>query len=240
MASLFIADSRGSQVITERRDRIPWRRKRLQRIAKRAFDLVAASLLSIVTLPIMGMVAVCVRLTSPGPVLLSQPRLGLDGVPFHMYKFRTMIAEQPDGSANGSGEVTDSDPRLTPVGRWLRAWRLDELPQLLHVVKGEMTLVGPRPDLVSNLKYYTPEQLVRFWMPPGCTAWTLTRGAFENDWNTRQNINVEYVEQWSFWLDLEILVQSLLVVLQQKNTSPATNALPLTSVNAINTTGIDD
>jgi lipopolysaccharide/colanic/teichoic acid biosynthesis glycosyltransferase len=89
-----------------------------------------------------------------------------------------------------------------------------------------MSLVGPRPDLVSNLAYYSSEQMLRFAMPPGCTAWTLTRGGFENDWNTRQDINVEYVKQWSFRLDLRILMGSLRVILYQINTSPQTNASP--------------
>jgi sugar transferase EpsL len=212
--------------IRDVKDTIPWRRSTSQRLLKRGFDIAGSILLLPLCLPIMLVVAVLIWLTSRGPVLLVQSRLGLDGVSFGMYKFRTMIAEREDGFANGSGEVTDIDPRLTPIGRWLRAWRLDELPQLWHVLMGEMSLVGPRPDLLSNLGYYAPEQMLRFAMPPGCTAWTLTRGAFENDWNARQNINVEYVKQWSFWLDLEILLDSIFVVLAQNNTSPKTNAQP--------------
>jgi sugar transferase EpsL len=221
-----LADSRISDALARNHGNIPWQTKSLERYAKRAFDLLVASLLILPTLPIMLVVALLVRMTSKGPVLLHQSRVGLNGVPFRMYKFRTMVADLPDGSASGRGEVTDDDLRLTPIGGWLRAWRLDELPQFYHVLSGEMSLVGPRPDLVSNIAFYSPVQMRRFTMPPGCTAWTLTRGAFENDWSARQDINVEYVDKWSFWLDLQILFESAVVILRQKHTSPKTNALP--------------
>jgi lipopolysaccharide/colanic/teichoic acid biosynthesis glycosyltransferase len=159
-------------------------------------------------------------------VLLRQRRLGLDGAPFTMLKFRTMRADAADGSAGGRGEVTRADPRLTPIGRFLRDWRLDELPQLAHVVTGRMSLVGPRPDLLANLPAYRDEQLVRFAMPPGCTAWTFTRGAFANDWATRQAINVEYVTSWRPSLDLAILAGTARVLLAQRDTSPTVAEIP--------------
>jgi sugar transferase EpsL len=214
-----------ARVAAAERNRIPWRNQPIQSGLKRAFDLLVAAVLLTMLSPVILITALLVRLTSPGPVLLAQMRIGLDGVPFRMLKFRSMVADNPAGFAQGSGEVTGSDPRLTPIGRFIRAWRVDELPQLFHVLSGTMSLVGPRPDLPTNLGMYTPEQMVRFTMPPGCTAWTFTRGAFDNDWIERQNINVEYVRQWSFWLDVKILVGSLFVLIAQKSTTPENSAV---------------
>jgi lipopolysaccharide/colanic/teichoic acid biosynthesis glycosyltransferase len=219
------AEARLQAEVIANRGRIPWRRKGLERGLKRLFDIVAAAGLLFVLSPLLLMTAFLVRVTSPGPVLLTQIRVGLDGVPLRMKKFRSMVADNLDGFATGSGEVTFSDPRLTPIGGFIRAWRLDELPQLFHVLTGTMSLVGPRPDIPSNLPLYTPEQMIRFTMPPGCTAWTFTRGAFDNDWAERQNINVEYAWQWSLWLDMKILVGSLVVLLAQKSTTPESSAM---------------
>jgi len=212
--------------ITPGSESLPWRGSRVGRAAKRALDLVLAVPAAVAALPVMGAVALVVRLTSPGPVLFRQRRVGLDGETFEMLKFRTMRAERADGSAHGRGEVTRTDARLTPPGRLLRDWRLDELPQLLHVVTGRMSLVGPRPDIPENLAAYEDDQLVRFAMPPGCTAWTFTRGAFDNDWATRQRINVEYVRQWSPWLDVKILIGTAWVLLRQRAVSPSRREVP--------------
>jgi lipopolysaccharide/colanic/teichoic acid biosynthesis glycosyltransferase len=219
------AEARLQAVVAAGRVQIPWRRKRLERGLKRLFDIVVAASLLLILSPLLLLTAFLVRVTSPGPVLLTQIRVGLDGVPLRMKKFRSMVADNPDGFAQGSGEVTFSDPRLTPIGGFIRAWRLDELPQLFHVLSSTMSLVGPRPDIPANLGLYTPEQMLRFTMPPGCTAWTFTRGAFDNDWTERQNINVEYVRQWSLWLDVKILVGSLFVLLAQKSTTPESSAM---------------
>jgi lipopolysaccharide/colanic/teichoic acid biosynthesis glycosyltransferase len=219
-------DPRITQSIAERKPTIPWRRRTLERFAKRAMDFLVTLILIVPLAPIMLITAILVKLTSRGPILLHQIRIGLDGQPYSMFKFRTMLADNPDGSARGGGEVSKVDNRLTPIGSWVRAWRLDELPQLLHVLSGRMSLVGPRPDLPINLHLYTDEQLLRFAMPPGCTAWTFTRGAFANDWSTRQTINVEYVQQWSLWLDIKIIFGSFMVLLTQKNANPDTAAKP--------------
>jgi len=215
------------QVIAARAGALPWRTSRLRRLAKRALDLAIAAPATMVALPVMGAVAALVRATDPsGPVLFRQQRLGLDGELFTMWKFRTMRVENADGSVRTRGEVTRGDPRLTPVGAMLRDWRFDELPQLLHVLSGRMSLVGPRPDLPANLAAYTDEQLVRFAMPPGCTAWTFTRGAFANDWATRQAINADYVQRWTVWLDVKVLVGTVWVLLAQRDTSPAQAEVP--------------
>lgn len=219
-------ESRIAQSLHGRTATIPWRQKRGQRWLKRLLDLAVALALLLLLWPVMLVVALLVRLTSPGPILFKQARIGLDGRAFHMVKFRSMESLLADGSAGVGGEVTARDARLTPIGGRLRAWRLDELPQLLQVLSGQMSLVGPRPDIWHNLDQYTPEQMLRFAMPPGCTAWTFTRGAFANDWATRQNINVEYVQQWSLWLDIKILVGSLFVLLSQRDANPETAVGP--------------
>jgi lipopolysaccharide/colanic/teichoic acid biosynthesis glycosyltransferase len=199
---------------------LPWRASPTKRFVKRALDLAIAAPATLFALPVMAVVAALVRRTSPGPVFFRQERIGLDGKLFRIWKFRTMRAHNADGSASGSGEVPREDSRLTPIGGFLRDWRLDELPQLFQVLSGQMSLVGPRPDLLANLPAYTDEQLVRFAMPPGCTAWTFTRGAFANDWETRQGINVEYVKGWTIGLDLRVLGGTLLVLLTQRDTAP--------------------
>jgi lipopolysaccharide/colanic/teichoic acid biosynthesis glycosyltransferase len=208
------------------RAQLPWRRKAGARLAKRVMDLAISLPAAVVATPIMAVVAGAVRVTSPGPVLFRQQRIGLDGELFTLWKFRTMQTARADGAAAGFSEVTRTDSRLTSIGAALRDWRLDELPQLFQVIAGQMSLVGPRPDIVPNLGAYADADLVRFAMPPGCTAWTFTRGAFENDWATRQAINVEYVKTWSLLLDLKVLVGTVGVLLSQRATSPTVAEVP--------------
>jgi lipopolysaccharide/colanic/teichoic acid biosynthesis glycosyltransferase len=221
-----VSTSRIATAIAAEPHALPWRASRARRLAKRALDLAIAIPASAVAIPVMGAVAALVRATSAGPIVLRQERVGLDGKPFQMWKFRTMRADNPDGSSRGRGEVTRDDPRLTPIGAVLRDWRFDELPQLLQVLAGTMSLVGPRPDLASNLPAYADEDLIRFAMPPGCTAWTFTRGAFANNWKARQAINAEYVRNWSIWLDLRVLIGSAGVLLAQRDTAPARAEVP--------------
>lgn len=214
--------------ISRSAEQLPWRKRPFARLVKRALDLAVAAPAAVLVAPAMMAVAAAVRATSPGPVLFRQERLGLDGKPFTIWKFRTMLAENADGSARGRSEVTRTDSRLTPIGAFLRDSRLDELPQLFQVLTGSMSLVGPRPDLASNLPAYREDQLIRFGMPPGCTALTFTRGAFENDWATRQSINVEYVQSWTVWLDVKVLVGTVLVLLARKGTTPTVAEVPTT------------
>jgi len=215
-----------TSVIAAEGTALPWRANPLKRFVKRSLDVALAAPATLVALPVMAAVAALVRRTSPGPVFFGQERIGLDGKLFRVWKFRTMRADNADGSASGSGEVPREDARLTPIGGFLRDWRLDELPQLLQVLSGQMSLVGPRPDLPANLPAYTDEQLLRFAMPPGCTAWTFTRGAFANDWAARQTINAEYVKRWTIGLDLRVLAGTVMVLLAQRDTTPRTATRP--------------
>jgi lipopolysaccharide/colanic/teichoic acid biosynthesis glycosyltransferase len=213
-------------VIRANEGQLRWRNAPFARRVKRALDLLVALPATVVALPIMGVVALIIRLSDPGPVLFKQQRVGLDGELFTIWKFRTMKVD-PLGERR---EVTAGDPRVIRFGSALRDLRLDELPQLLHVVAGKMSLVGPRPDLVENLAAYADEHLVRFAMPPGCTAWTFTRGAFANDWATRQSINAEYVARWTVWLDVKVLIGSLIVIITRRNTSPTIAEVPGSTV----------
>jgi len=204
------------QLLSREAGQIPWQAHSFQRTAKRVLDIILSSFLLVATGPLFLLLSVLVKITSPGPVLFWQTRLGLGGEPFEMMKFRTMTA----GKKHAVDDVGAHDPRLTPIGGFLRASRLDELPQLWHVFTGRLSLVGPRPDVPQNLSLYTEEQLIRFAMPQGCTTWGVVRGGLANDWEVRQDINVEYVWQWSFWLDCRILLRTPLMVLMQKGMVP--------------------
>lgn len=199
------------------RTQIPWRRRTLHRLAKRMMDIIVSITMLVFCWPILLLTALAVKLTSRGPALFIQVRVGEGGVPFRMLKFRSMTVAGPGG--HEIGEVTAQDARLTSIGQFLRASRLDELPQLVHVLLGEMSLVGPRPDIPENLHRYNDDQLIRFAMPQGCTTWGVIRGGLMNSWSERQDINAEYVWNWNFWLDLKIIFQTAVVLLAQKNTT---------------------
>lgn len=187
----------------------PWQRR-----LKRFFDLVCAGLGLILLAPLLLGIAVTIGLSSPGPILFTQDRLGQWGRPFTIYKFRTMV----DGAIHlGTGINTfEGDPRITPVGRVLRAYHLDELPQLVNILRGEMSLVGPRPLLVSALDTYTPRQRRRLITPPGLTAWASIQGGLNNPLERRLEFDVWYVDHWSLGLDLWILIRTIPVVLRQE------------------------
>jgi sugar transferase EpsL len=174
--------------------------------AKRALDLGIALPAIVLFTPIMAAVAVAIRLRMGTPVLFRQVRPGLDGRPFTLYKFRTMrharYADEPDAA------------RLTPLGRWLRCRSLDELPELWNVVRGEMSLVGPRPLLMEYLDRYTAEQARRHEVLPGVTGWAQINGRNETDWPARFAMDVWYVDNRSFGLDLRILLRTVGLVLR--------------------------
>lgn len=181
---------------------------------KRILD-VAGSLLALLLLaPLLGMLALAVRTTSRGPVLFRQQRLGLAGVPFRILKFRTMShnaedIRNPDGSAYSAGD----DPRVTPIGRWMRRTSLDELPQLWNVLCGDMSLIGPRPDLVDQIRYYTPEDRVKLRMRPGITGLAQISGRNRISWERRRQLDSDYVCNWSLRRDLRILLKTVPYVL---------------------------
>ena len=180
---------------------------------KRLFDLAIVVLLAPVWIPVAGIVALAVRVMLGRPVLFAQDRAGLNGRPFTLYKFRSM---------NEGGE-SDAE-RLTKFGRFLRAASLDELPELWNVLKGEMSLVGPRPLPVRYLPRYTPEENRRHEVLPGITGWAQVHGRNALDWETKFRYDVDYVDNRSMWLDLKILWMTLGQVVVAKDISHAGEA----------------
>lgn len=171
---------------------------------KRLFDLVAAGIALVLLSPLLLVVALLVRLKLGSPVLFRQVRPGLHARPFTVLKFRTMLdAAGPDGQPLPDVE------RLTRFGRFLRASSLDELPELWNVVKGEMSLVGPRPLLMEYVPLYTPEQARRHAVRPGLTGWAQVNGRNALGWDDKFTLDVWYVDHRSFWLDLRILWQTV-------------------------------
>ena len=167
---------------------------------KRLFDLFGFLSALLLLSPVLLLTAWQVRRRIGVPVLFRQIRPGLAGRPFELLKFRTMTDERgPDGQL-----LPDKD-RLTPFGRWLRASSLDELPELWNVLKGEMSLVGPRPLLVEYLPLYTPEQARRHEVRPGITGWAQVNGRNAISWDEKFKLDVWYVDNQSLWLDLKIL-----------------------------------
>jgi len=182
---------------------------------KRLFDLlVAATALLVLALPMLAL-ALAVRLHLGKPVLFMQLRPGRHGVPFRLIKFRTMRELY-----NARGELLPDEERLTRLSRFLRATSLDELPELWNVVRGEMSLVGPRPLLMEYLPLYTPEQARRHEVRPGITGWAQVNGRNSLTWEEKFELDVWYVDHQSFLLDLEILWRTLIKVLSADGISP--------------------
>jgi sugar transferase EpsL len=176
---------------------------------KRLFDIVIAGLLLGLLLPVMVVVAGAVWRALGRPVLLRQVRPGLHGRPFTFFKFRTMTEAIDD-----AGRLLPDEMRLTSFGRRLRATSLDELPQLLNVLRGDMSLVGPRPLLMEYLPLYSPEQARRHEVQPGITGWAQVNGRNAISWEEKFALDVWYVDHQSFLLDLRILAQTALRVLR--------------------------
>lgn len=178
---------------------------------KRLFDIVLALLLLLILLPVLIAVAITVRISMGSPIIFKQVRAGLHGRPFVMYKFRTMTDARDE-----EGRLLPDALRLTKVGRFLRATSLDELPELLNVLKGDMSLVGPRPLRVEYLPLYTPEQARRHEVPPGITGWAQVNGRNAISWEQRFELDVWYVDNRSIVLDIKILLLTLVSVLKRE------------------------
>jgi lipopolysaccharide/colanic/teichoic acid biosynthesis glycosyltransferase len=172
----------------------------------RALDVAAAGIGLALAAPVLGVAAVAVKLDDGGPVLYRQRRVGLDGKEFELLKLRTM---EVGAERRGAGfAVTADDPRITSVGRMLRRLSIDELPQLWNVVRGDMSLIGPRPTLAYQVERYTPRQRRRLEVKPGITGWAQIHGRARLPWDERIELDVWYVEHRSPWLDLKILART--------------------------------
>lgn len=185
-----------------------------QRHGKRWFDLAIAIPLAILLSPFMGILALLVRWKLGSPVLFTQVRPGLNGQLFSMVKFRSMT-----DARNDQGELLPDEVRLTSFGRFLRSSSLDELPELWNVIRGEMSLVGPRPLLISYLELYTPEQARRHDVLPGITGWAQVNGRNAISWEQKFVLDVEYVKQASLSLDMKILILTVAKVIRRDNIS---------------------
>jgi exopolysaccharide biosynthesis polyprenyl glycosylphosphotransferase len=194
----------------------------VQRLSKRLFDLIVGGTLLLVALPVMGLIALAIKLDSPGPVLFRQKRVGENGKLFLIYKFRSMVngAQKMQGRINtvdGEGHVvhkTPQDPRITRLGRFLRRFSLDELPQLFNVLRGEMSLVGPRPELPWLVDAYEPWQRKRFAVAPGITGWWQVNGRSNKPMHLNTEDDLYYIQNYSLLLDLFILWKTVWVVLR--------------------------
>lgn len=181
---------------------------------KRFLDILISSCLLILLSPLFLLIALIVYLGMGRPVIFSQLRPGVKGKPFKMYKFRTMTEATDD-----KGNLLPDDERLTSVGRFLRETSLDELPELFNVLKGDMSLVGPRPLLMQYLPRYTSEQARRHEVKPGVTGWAQVNGRNALTWEEKFKLDVWYVDNWSLWLDIKILFITLLKVLKREGIS---------------------
>jgi len=191
---------------------------------KRLLDIIVSASMLILLAPLFLVTALAIKLDSPGPVLYSQIRLGKWGRPFRMYKFRSMVVNADKLKAdlqacNESGGVIfkmKRDPRITRVGRIIRKLSIDELPQLVNVLKGEMSLVGPRPALASEVEQYTLDERRRLEVKPGLTCIWQISGRSDLDFQQQVRLDVAYIESQSFWQDVKILFKTVPVVLLGK------------------------
>ena len=192
-----------------------------QRMMKRAFDLILGTTALILASPFLAISASMILIDDGVPIFFRQIRVGENGKLFHMLKFRTMIkdaekmrsmVEQKDDQGNIIHKVK-GDPRVTPVGRFLRRFSLDELPQLVNVVRGEMSLVGPRPELPYLVEKYKPWQRKRFAVPPGITGWWQVSGRSDKPMHLHTEDDLHYIQNYSIWMDIQILLRTIWIVL---------------------------
>jgi lipopolysaccharide/colanic/teichoic acid biosynthesis glycosyltransferase len=181
---------------------------------KRAFDLTVAAITLVLLAPLLAVIAVAVRLTLGAPVLFIQERPGLHGRPFRLIKFRTMRDAYDE-----HGQPLPDEQRMTRFGTFLRSTSLDELPELVNVCKGEMSLVGPRPLLMEYLPLYSREQARRHEVRPGITGWAQINGRNELSWEDKFRSDLYYVEHQSLWFDLKILCLTVVTILRREGIS---------------------
>mgnify|MGYP001394268422 FL=1 len=175
-----------------------------QNFWKRAIDLLAAIMLLAALLPFLLIVAVLIRTKLGSPIFFHQDRLGLNGKSFRIWKFRTMTDARGE-----DGELLPDEQRLTSFGQFLRSWSIDELPQLLNILNGEMSLLGPRPLISEYAEHYTEQQMRRHEVRPGISGWAQVKGRNSLSWDEKFDLDVWYVDNQSFLLDLKILLLTI-------------------------------
>ena len=195
-----------------------------QHLTKRAFDLIVGLIITVLALPLMAIIAIAIRIDSAGPIIFKQKRAGENGRLFMMYKFRSMVADAEDRQGDvihnsDSGRVIHkvrNDPRVTRVGQYIRRTSLDEIPQLFNVLKGDMSLVGPRPELPWLVEKYEPWQRKRFAVPQGITGWWQINGRSDQPMHLNTDLDLFYIRNYSIMLDLYILWRTIGAVLKRK------------------------
>lgn len=207
------------------------------RIAKRLLDLTGAGIGSIILTPLFLLTALVIKLDSPGPILYRQTRIGRHKQPFAMYKFRSMKREYCTGDTYGGSKAKEfdqqlrqrtnersgplfkmkNDPRVTPVGRFLRRCRIDELPQLINVLRGEMSLLGPRPHLPEEVQKYSKHHRTLFTIKPGMSGMAQVSGNAGLSFTQEAKLDIGYIEHWSLWLDIILLLKTFRLLLKDKN-----------------------
>jgi lipopolysaccharide/colanic/teichoic acid biosynthesis glycosyltransferase len=188
--------------------------KETQLFLKLLFDIIVSLTLIILLAPLILFIALLIWVTMGRPILFRQRRVGYQGQVFTIYKFRTMTEERDE-----NGNLLPDEQRLTRFGRFLRETSLDELPELFNVLKGDMSLVGPRPLLVEYLPYYTPEERKRHNMRPGITGWAQVNGRNAITWDQKLALDVWYVDNWSLWLDFKIILMTIIKVIKREGIS---------------------
>jgi len=195
--------------------------KETELLLKGAMDYVGAGVLLVLSFPVLALTAVAIKLTSPGPILFRQTRSGLNGRKFTVYKFRSMVADAEQmkeelkyfNEEDGPVFKMKDDPRLTPIGRFIRVTSIDELPQLVNILRGEMSLVGPRPPIPEEVTHYKPWQRRRLSLKPGLTCIWQVKARNNTDFNTWMKLDLEYIDNWSIFLDLKLLFLTIPAVL---------------------------
>ena len=184
--------------------------KKLRLFFKRIFDILIAFLALVLLVPLFLIIAILIKMDSKGSVFLKQERIGRNGKPFYPFKFRTMV----EGAVHkGLGyTVAEHDERITNVGKFLRKWGIDEFPQIINIIKGEMSLVGPRPTFRYQVEKYNDFQKKRLLVKPGLTGWAIIHGRNSLTWEERIKYDVWYVEHWSLWLDFKILFKTFYLI----------------------------
>lgn len=191
---------------------------------KYTLDKIFGAILIILISPILAFISIAIKIDSKGSIIFKQKRLGKNGKLFNMYKFRTMYVDAPDlRNEDGSTFNSDSDPRVTKVGLILRKTSLDELPQVINILKGEMSFIGPRPDLPDQYELYSEEDKKKLLVRPGVTGYAQANGRNNNSWAKRIDMDIFYVEHYSLLLDLNIFVKTIYTVLKREGINAENN-----------------
>lgn len=192
------------------------------RFIKRLFDIIASSIAVVILSPVFLIIAICIKVDDPkGPVFYTQTRVGKDGKHFKMYKFRSMVTNADEllaklkaqNEVNGAMFKIKNDPRITRVGRFIRKYSLDELPQLINVVGGSMTIVGPRPPLVGEVAQYSDYDKQRLMVKPGATGMWQVGGRNDVDFAEMVELDLTYIQKRSIWLDLKIMFETVKIMI---------------------------